>query len=334
MKLREIKLLEGGNALASAGVARIDKKYVSSTIELVSRLSGIPKRDLHPLGTTGKNASSGDIDLGIDMGKYPPEAVHARLMTRLGADHHSYNNGLKIHSYAVPVVKRVGEELVEVGGTVQVDLLFTPHVDWAKFAMHSESTSDAQTSYKGAVRTILLKAVAAMHTEDGIDKMLFDPQTGELIIRVGRTFDLTHGLRRIFQYRPERKRGDKASSPYVKTMKTVHTMEELHDSLQKLKQRHPAHFKDIELDVADHEIIINDPSKVLKMIFPGAAVSPEQVRTAEQILDLISQRFNPEMQERILSKAKEAMDGVAGQMRTPDLDAYLEHARKKADESK
>lgn len=334
MKLREIKLLEGGNALAQAGVTRIDKRFVPSTIELVSRLSGVPKRDLHPLGTTGKNKTSGDIDLGIDMAKYPPDAVHARLMTRLGNEHHSFNAGTKVYSYAIPVVKRVGEELIEVGGKVQVDLMFTPHVDWAKFSMHSESPEEGQTSYKGAVRTILLKSVAALYTEDGIDKMMFDPQTGELIIRVGRTFDLTHGLRRIFQFRPERKKGNTGSTPYVKTMKTVHTMEELHDSLQKLKQRHPAHFQGIELDTADHEIIINDPAKVLKMIFPGAPVTPEQVRTAEQILDLISQRFDPHMQEKILSKAKTGLEGVAGQMRTPDIDSYLEHAKKKADEVK
>ncbi len=38
MKLRQIKLLEGGGALAKAGVGRVDKKYIASTIELVSRL--------------------------------------------------------------------------------------------------------------------------------------------------------------------------------------------------------------------------------------------------------------------------------------------------------
>ncbi len=330
MKLREIKLFEGGGALAHAGVTRIDKKFVPSTIELVSRLSGIPKRDLHPLGTTNKNAMSGDIDLGIDMGKYPPESVHRRLMTKLGNEHHTYNHGTKVYSYAIPIVKRIGEELIEVGGTVQVDLMFTPHVDWAKFSHHSESTSDAQTSYKGAVRTILLKSVAAMYTEDGIDKMLFDPQTGELVIRVGRTFDLTHGLRRIFQYRPERKAGNVGTGPYIKTMKTVHTIEELHDVLEKLKKRHPAHFKDIDLDVADHEIVVNDPTKVLKMIFPGASVTPDQVRTAEQVLDLISQRFTPDMQQKILTKAKDGFGGLNQQMRIPDIDAYLEHAKKKS----
>ncbi len=333
MKLREIKLLEGGNALAKAGVARIDKRFVHSTIDLVSQLSGVPKRDLHPLGTTGKNAQSGDIDIGIDMGKYPPDRVHARMMTKLGNEDHYYNKGMKIYSYAVPVVKRVGDEFVEVGGKVQVDLMFTPHVDWAKFAYHSESTSDAQTSYKGAVRTILLKAIASQYTEEGVDKMMFDPQTGELVIRVGRTFDLSHGLRRIFQFRPERKKGDTVSSPYVKTMKTVHTIEELHQALEGLKKRHPGHYKDIELDVADHEIIVNDPEKVLKMIFPGGAVHPNDVRTAEQILDLISTRFKPDMQERILQKAKEGMEGIAGQMRVPDLDAYLEAAKAKQHET-
>ncbi len=300
MKLRQIKILEGGNALAKAGVGRIDKTNISSTIELVSKLSGIPRRDLHPLGSTGKNAQSGDIDLGVDATKYQADHIHRRLMTRLGNEEHHFNHGTKIYSYAIPIVKRVGEEFVEVGGKVQVDIVFTPNVDWANFAYHSEGTSGQQTSYKGAIRTILLKSVAAMYHEPGIDMMAFDPHTEELVIRVGRTFDLTHGLRRIFQYRPERKKQTIVNSPYVKTMKTVHTIEELQPALEALKKRHPSHFKDVHLDVADHEIIINDPNKALKMLFPGAPVTPEQVRTAEQILDLISQRFNPELQIKYL----------------------------------
>lgn len=328
MKLKQIKLLEGGNALAKAGVGRIDKKYISSTIEFVSKLAGVPKRDMHAMGSTGKNPHSGDIDLGIDMAKYPPDDVHRRMMTRLGDEKHYFNHGTKVYSYAVPIVKRVGEEFVEVGGTVQVDLMFTPHVDWAKFAYHSEGTTGMQTSYKGAVRTILLKAVAAMYHEPGIDKMAYDPHTEELVIRVGRTFDMNHGLRRIFQYRPERKVQATVKSPYVKSMKTVHTIEELQPALDALKHRHPGHFGDIELDVADHEIIINDPAKVLKMLFPGGPVAIDQVRTAEQILDLISQRFNPDLQIKIFSKAKDSMQEISGSMRTPDIDAYIENARK------
>lgn len=325
MKLRQLKLLEGGNALANAGVGRIERKFIPSVIEYISHLSGIPKNDLHSLGSTGKVSDSGDIDLGIDSGKYLPDQIHARLSTRLGPDKHHFNHGTKIHSYAVPIVKKVGNEFVEVGGHVQIDFVFTPRLDWAKFAYHSEGTSGQQTSYKGAVRTILLKAVAASYEEKGIDMSVYDPQSGELIIRVGRTFDLSNGLRRIFQLKPERKRP--GEGPYVKSMKTVHTIEELQPALDGLKKRHPGHFDNIRLDVKDHEIIIDDPAKALKMIFPGSPVQPQQVATAEGILDLIQQRFTGEEQVKIFTKAKEALEDLGGSMRVPDIDAFIEHAR-------
>lgn len=318
----------GGKALKAQDLTRIDKKYIASTVALVAKIAGIQRHDLHLLGSAGKNPTSGDIDLGVDSSKYQPEHVNARMVARLGDEHSTFNNGTKIYSYVVPIVKRVGEEFFEIGGKVQVDLVFTPSIEWAKFAYYSEGTSGAQTSYKGAVRTVLLKSIASMYTEPGIDLLVYDPHTEELVIRVGRTFDLTHGLRRIFQYRPERKNGSPLQSPYIKSMKTVHTIEELHPAFESLKKRHPGKFDGIELDVADHEIIINDPDKALKMIFPGAPVHPNDVRTAEQVLDLISKRFSPDMQLKILEKAKHAIDGLSKDMRTPDIDAYIEHARK------
>lgn len=327
MKLRQIKLLEGGNALAAANVGRIERKFIPHVIELVSHLSGIPKNELHPLGSTGKTSDSGDIDLGIDSGKYLPDQIHARLSTRLGPDKHYYNHGLKIHSYAVPIVKKVGGEFVEIGGNVQVDFIFTPRLDWAKFAYHSEGSTGQQTSYKGAVRTILLKAIASQFEEKGVDMSVFDPKSNELIIRVGRTFDLSHGLRRIFQHRPERKHAH--VDTYVKNMKTVHTIEELQPALDQLKKRYPGQFDNIRLDVADHEIIIHDPLKALKMLFPGAPVQPTEVSTAEGILDLIQKRFVPDIQVKIFTKAKRAMEELGGSMRVPDIDAFIEHARSK-----
>lgn len=328
MKLRQIKLLEGGNALAAAGVGRIERKFIVHVIEYLSHLTGIPKNDLHPLGSTGKNSDSGDIDIGIDSGKYMPDQIHSRLSTRIGPDKHYYNHGTKIHSYAVPIVKRVGDEFVEIGGHVQVDFIFTPRLDWAKFAYHSEGTTGQQTSYKGAVRTILLKSVAASFEEKGIDMSVYDPQSGELIIRVGRTFDLTNGLRRIFQLRSERRKGG-GEGPYVKALKTVHTIEELQPALDALKKRYPGQFDDVRLDVKDHEIVIDDPLKALKMIFPGSPVQPNQVATAEGVLNLIQQRFTPEDQVKIFTKAKEAMEEISGQTRVPDIDAFIKHARSK-----
>jgi len=328
MKLREIKLVEGGNALADAGVGRIERRFIPHVIEYISHLSGIPKADLHPLGSTGKNHESGDIDIGIDSGKYLPDDIHTRMSKRIGPDKHYYNHGTKIHSYAVPIVKKVGNEFVEIGGHVQVDFIFTPRLGWAKFAYHSEGTTGQQTSYKGAVRTILLKAVAASIEEKGVDMHVSDPKSGDLIIRVGRTFDLTNGLRRIFQIRPERKKTN-GEDVYLKSMKTVHTIEELQPALDGLKKRYPGQFDNIKLDIKDHEIVIHEPEKVLRMMFPGAPVTPNQVATAEGVLELIQQRFLPEEQVKIFTKAKDAMEDLRGTMRTPDIDAFIEHAKEK-----
>lgn len=329
MKLRDVIVEMGGNIFTQGGAVRIERKFIPSVIEYLSHLTGIPKRDLHPLGSTLKNHDSGDIDIGIDAGKYDPDRIHARLSTRLGPDHHHYNHGLKMHSYLVPIVKKVHNEFVEVGGKVQVDFIFSPRLDWAKFAYHSEGTVGQQTSYKGVIRTILLKAVAANIQEKGVDMSVYDPKTGELIIRVGRTFDLTHGLRRIFQLRPDRKRADVNGGPYIKAMRTVHTIEELQPALDALKERHPGQFDNIRLDVNDHEIVIDDPTKALRMMFPGSPVRPDQVATAEGIFDLIQQRFPKEEQIRILKKAKEQLDSLSRTVRVPDIDAYIAHAEGK-----
>lgn len=330
MKLRDVITEMGGGALAQAGAVRIERKFIPSVIEYVSHLSGIPKNDLHPLGSTLKNHESGDIDIGIDAGKYDPERIHARLSTRLGPDHHHYNHGLKIHSYLVPIVKKVHNEFVEVGGKVQVDFIFTPRLDWAKFSYHSEGTTGQQTSYKGVIRTILLKAVASNIQEKGVDMSVYDPKTNELIIRVGRSFDLTHGLRRIFQLRPRRKRTDVNGGPYVRSMTTVHTIEELQPALDALKQKYPGQFDNIRLDVHDHEIVIDDPAKALRMMFPGSSVRPDQVATAEGILDLIQQRFPKDEQVKIFQKAKDQFHALSRSVRIPDIDAYIEHAQGKS----
>jgi hypothetical protein len=328
MKLRDFITEMGGNALAHAGCIRIEKKFIPAVVQYVSHLSGIPVKDLHLLGSTGKNPDSGDIDLGIDSGKYLPDQIHARLSTRLGPDKHTFNAGLKIHSYAVPIVQRVGSEFVEVGGNVQVDFIMTPRLQWAKFAHHSEGASGRHTSYKGAIRTILLKAVASHYEEKGIDMSVYDPRSGDLLIRVGRTFDLTNGLRRIFQFRPLRKRGDTAAGAYIKSMRSVHTIEELQHTLEEMKARFPGQFDHVRLDVRDHEIVIDDPKQALRMLFPGRAVTPEEVTTAEQVLDLIQQRFDQQEQIKIFTKAKKAMDDLGGSMRIPDMDAFIEHAQK------
>ena len=94
MKL--VQLFEGGKVLKSVGVGRINKEDVPATIQYVSKLAGIPNEDIHPLGSTGKSVSSGDIDLAIDVTKYDPQQLHDKMASMVGSDKASFNKGTKV----------------------------------------------------------------------------------------------------------------------------------------------------------------------------------------------------------------------------------------------
>ena len=289
MRLAEIVVREGGAALKSAGVTRVKREDIPATVQLVSQMSGIPAEDLQPLGSVGKTPDSGDIDLAVDINKYDAEDIHKQMCAQLGEDYCVYNKGTKVASYAFPIA---GDESK---GLVQVDLMFVPNPHWAKFSYHSPG-GDSQ--YKGAVRTMLLMGVAASYQEPGTDHFEFDPNTGDILIRAGRTLDLNSGLRRIFQYRPKDKKGVK----YLKTMKTIPVSE----------------FKSMFPDIEVHgdEITIDDPTKVLTILF-GKGVKPKDVNTAEQVLELIKDKFDEERQDVIFKKAADRARSVVGRMDLP-----------------
>lgn len=290
MKLGElVTLKEGGAATSDAGTVRIRRSDIPATIKYASELSGIPVKDLHKLGSTGKTPDSGDIDLGVDVHKYDAERVHARMIDKLGPKGGVFNKGTKVGSYAVPI-KGDPER-----GLVQVDFMYTPNTDWAKFAYYSEGEG---SKYKGAVRTILLMAVAAGLQEPGTDHFEFDPDSGDITVRAGRTLDLNAGLRRIFQHRPRNKKGD----AYLKTMKTI--------PMEDFRKMFP------DVPVKDGIITIEDPEKVVKMLF-GRSVTSNDVRTAEQVLELIRKKFDAAKQEEIFTKAKERASRLVGKMRLP-----------------
>lgn len=296
MKLTDIVIKEGGYALKDAGVGRIKREDIPATVQLVSQITGIPTEDLHPLGSVGKMPDSGDIDLGVETGKYDPEEVHQRMCAELGEDLCTYNKGTKVASYAFPIAGDKSK------GLVQVDLMYVDNPQWATFSYHSPG---ADSQYKGAIRAMLLMGVAATYQEPGTDHFEFDPNTGEIIIRAGRTLDLNKGLRRIFQYRPKDKKGTK----YLKTMKTIT----------------PAEFKEMFPDVEVHgdEIVIDDPKKILTILF-GPGVKPKDVHTAEQTIALIKDKFDEERQAAIFQKAAERARSVVDKMDIPpEMMEYL-----------
>lgn len=299
MRLVNIVIKEGGNALKGVGVERIQREDIPATVQLVSQITGIPTEDLHPLGSVGKSPDSGDIDLGIDQNKYNPEDVHKRMCAELGEEMCTYNKGTNIASYAFPIA---GDQSK---GLVQVDLMYTSNPKWATFSYHSPGT-DSQ--YKGVVRTLLLVGVASTYHETGTDHFEFDPTSGDLIVRAGRTLDLNKGLRRIFQYRPKDKKGER----YLKSMKTI--------PIDKFKEMFP------DVEVRGDDIVIDDPNKVLTVLF-GKDVKPKDVSTTEQVIALIKDKFDEERQAQIFQKtanrAKRAGAGSGKMKLPPEIEEYL-----------
>jgi hypothetical protein len=284
MKLKEITYLkEGGFAASEWNVGRINKGDIPATIKYVSKISGIPVKELHPLGSVGKKSTSGDIDLAVDINKYDMNDIHTKMMEELN-DEGVMNKGTKIGSYAVPIQGHKGK--------VQVDLMYVNNVKWAQFAYFSSPDSQ----YKGAIRTILLMAVAASLNEPGTDHFEFS-EDGELIIRAGRTLDLATGLRRIFQHRPTKKKG----GGYVKTMKSIPV-----DEFQKM-------FPEVE--VQGDNVLIDDPEMVVQMLF-GPGIKPADVDTAEEVLALIQAKFKDP--DKILHFAKSRIKALGNKMKIPE----------------
>jgi len=281
MKLKEIVLNEGGKALSTP---RISKSDIPSTIKYISKIAGIPVKDLEALGSVGKTETSGDIDLAVDLNKYDPATIHKKMVEVLGDDYATYNGGTKIGSYAVPVRGKEG------GKRVQTDLMYGDNVEWLKFAYYSAGD---ESKYKGVIRTVLIMGVAAAINEKGMDHFEFDGE--DLIIRAGRTVDLTKGLRRIFQHRPKKKKGD----GYVKTMKSV--------PIDKFKEMFP------DIEIKGDSIIIDDPDMVVQALF-GKGTKATDVRTAEQVLALIKRKFNKKQQDRIINMAKMRAKNVSAKL--------------------
>lgn len=280
----------GGYATKEAGTAPVLQTEIPKVIEIVSKFSSVPVEDLHPLGSTGKAPWSNDVDLAVDRNVFDPEMVK-QSMSLAGPYILDFKDmtGLGVQSYAIEVD----------GKAVQVDLMFVDNLEWAKFAYWSPPTNESD--YKGAVRTMLLMGVAANTSVVGYDGFYY--VDSQLVGRIGRTFDLNRGLRRIFQYRPKRKDGN----GYLKSMKTVDTVEEVEEAIGSnmtmVVYRNPY-------------LTFDNPLQALAIMFKRP-IYPEHVEDAESVIRLIRTSFTEWEQEEIFKKTAERAKSVIEKMKLP-----------------
>jgi hypothetical protein len=142
-------IVEGGNIFKSPGFSkenpemltdRINKAEVMPTVEFLEVMSGVPVADCL-LGSTGIAASSGDIDVGIDKNKYGKEWLMDHMLQQGVDPDHLQKTGDSIH-YMSPIWQEGG---TKTDRFVQVDFMFVPDVEFAKWSMRTAPDS----SYKG-----------------------------------------------------------------------------------------------------------------------------------------------------------------------------------------
>lgn len=276
--------------LSSVGVQDIQIEELEDTMNYISTLTGIPREDLITVGSVGKQQTSGDIDIAISEEKYPSGDIHKKLLKCLGSHYCNYNYGTRIGSYAFPIGGNV------LNGAVQVDLMYVHNVNWAKFAYYSAGD---KSKYKGAIRAILLSAVAGTIENPGEDAFAYD-EDGELLARAGWGIYLPVGLKRMYQMRDISQKTGK----WLKTMKSV--------SPDTILKNFPT------LKFCPYNITIDDPYKVTTVMF-NADTHPSDLQRVEDILRLIkdSGTFTPERTHKILEVAKKRVAQVKGKMEIP-----------------
>lgn len=208
----------GGNALPN--VSRIKREFIDPTLKFVgSKLSylGIDYNYLknHLMGSAGKQTDSGDLDIAIDKNKFNRQTLVkiGEFVRKEYGDKFVNSKGLNSGQINTswPIV---GDDKF-----IQIDFIIGD-VDWLKFSHYSPGKDISP--YKGVwISTIL--AVLAKFAKDYeliIDPIsgkiiqrksdiIWTPEEGDRIARVGLSYDLEKGLHRVWKM--QKKQGQHVS---------------------------------------------------------------------------------------------------------------------------
>ena len=153
-------LLEGGNVFKDAEgqplTQRINQSDVPATVAWLEQLTGIEFPRERWLGSTGKAATSGDMDLAVDATQVSKEQL-AQKLTQWIVSHKLppaewIKKGGEVH-LRTPIQGR--PDL----GYVQTDFMFFPNLDWGTFYYNQ----GAGSAYKGMNRAVLMSSLAKHH---------------------------------------------------------------------------------------------------------------------------------------------------------------------------
>jgi hypothetical protein len=161
MRLSEFPSLiqEGGNIFKTpqggSATTKIDRADIVPTLKLLEPALGIPLVDAI-LGSAGKKAQSGDIDISVDATQITKDALTQKLKQWVQSVHQQLpddwvkKSGISVH-FKMPIRNDPAK------GYVQIDFMFDPDPTWMKFSMYSAGDASA---YSGADRNMLMSSIA------------------------------------------------------------------------------------------------------------------------------------------------------------------------------
>jgi hypothetical protein len=156
-------ILEGGNIFkrpdGSSMTTKIARTDVVPTLRILEPVLGIPL--VHAvLGSAGKKAQSGDIDISVDPEQITKDELTRKLKQWVRQVHQQdgdawvKRSGISVH-FRMPIRNDPRK------GWAQLDFMFhsggNEETDWMKFSMYS--AGDAST-YSGADRNMLMSSIA------------------------------------------------------------------------------------------------------------------------------------------------------------------------------
>lgn len=174
-------LNEGGNIFKDAegkpATGRIQKDDIIPTLQWLEGIVDLELTD-NMLGTTGKKADSGDIDVAVDSTKTTKGDLEQKLseyVTELNGEPKQWirKTGISVH-FKTPIK---GDE---ANGFVQTDFMFGDP-EWMKFSLQGGGEG---SPFKGVHRHILLASIAK--TKDmkwSANNGLIDRETNELVTK-------------------------------------------------------------------------------------------------------------------------------------------------------
>lgn len=182
-----MKLLEGGNVFKDAqGVPltrRIQKSEIPGTVAWLEKLTGLDLTEVKDesgipvkwLGSTGRKADSGDLDLAVDANEITKAELKGLLDNWARQNKQDPKDWTKLTGEAVHFKTPIQGD--PRSGYAQTDFMFMPNMEWGTFWLGG----GAGSAYKGMYRNILMSSVAKALGLKASAKGIISRQTDQVV---------------------------------------------------------------------------------------------------------------------------------------------------------